>query len=68
MNRPFTALRRPDLQQLFPVLLLLCVATLVTNPLHAQEREQGPMDAPAEHHVSRIGTESAPPAPPSLPP
>lgn len=28
---------------------------------------QGPMEAPAEHHVSRIGTEPEPPAPPSLP-
>jgi hypothetical protein len=26
------------------------------------------MEAPADHHVSRIGTESDPPAPPSLPP
>jgi hypothetical protein len=36
--------------------------------LRAQEAPQGPMDAPADHHVSRIGTESEPPAPPSLPP
>jgi len=35
--------------------------------LRAQEGPQGPMEAPAEHHVSRIGTEPAPPAPPSLP-
>ncbi|HXM90823.1 MAG TPA: hypothetical protein VN974_04715 [Candidatus Dormibacteraeota bacterium] len=35
--------------------------------LRAQETPQGPMDAPAEHHVSRIGTEPEPPAPPSLP-
>jgi hypothetical protein len=35
--------------------------------LRAQEGPQGPMEAPAEHHVSRIGTEPEPPAPPSLP-
>jgi hypothetical protein len=35
--------------------------------LLAQEGPQGPMEAPAEHHVSRIGTEPEPPAPPSLP-
>lgn len=35
--------------------------------LPAQEGPQGPMQAPAEHHVSRIGTEPEPPAPPSLP-
>src|ERR1700681_939437 len=35
--------------------------------LRAQGTSQGPMEAPAEHHVSRIGTEPEPPAPPSLP-
>ena len=35
--------------------------------LCAQETPQGPMEAPAEHHVSRIGTDPEPPAPPSLP-
>jgi hypothetical protein len=35
--------------------------------LRAQEGPQGPMEAPAEHHVSRLGTEPEPPAPPSLP-
>ena len=35
--------------------------------VRAQEGPQGPMEAPAEHHVSRIGTEPEPPAPPSLP-
>jgi hypothetical protein len=37
------------------------------TPVCAQETPQGPMDAPAEHRVTRIGTESEPPAPPSLP-
>lgn len=35
--------------------------------LCAQETPQGPMEAPAEHHVSRISTDPEPPAPPSLP-
>src|ERR1700693_1612160 len=37
------------------------------SALRAQGSSQGPMEAPAEHHVSRIGTEPEPPAPPSLP-
>src|ERR1700727_3045367 len=35
--------------------------------LGGEGSSQGPMDAPAEHHVTRIGTEPEPPAPPSLP-
>src|ERR1700692_4098104 len=35
--------------------------------LRAQGCSQGPMEAPAEHHVRRIGTEPEPPARPSLP-
>jgi hypothetical protein len=40
---------------------------LAGTALRAQGGAQGPMEAPAEHHVSRIGTEPEPPAPPSLP-
>jgi hypothetical protein len=49
---------------------VLAAAALDTSGriLRAQETPQGPMEAPKEHHVTRIGTESAPPAPPSLPP
>src|ERR1700719_2338889 len=35
--------------------------------LRAQGSPQGPVEAPAEHHVTRIGTAPEPPAPPSLP-
>lgn len=43
-------------------------ATALNLPaLCAQEAPQGPMEAPAEHHVSRISTDPEPPAPPSLP-
>jgi hypothetical protein len=36
-------------------------------PLRAQAARQGPIAAPPEHHVTRIGNESEPEAPPSLP-
>src|SRR6202047_3129929 len=53
----------------FRVVLPLFFAALGIHatPVCAQETPQGPMDAPAEHRVTRIGTESEPPAPPSLP-
>lgn len=40
---------------------------MVPPAVLAQEVPQGPMEAPAEHHVSRISTDPEPPAPPSLP-
>jgi hypothetical protein len=40
----------------------------IAAPLFAQETPQGPLKPPPEHHVSRIGTEPTPAAPPSLPP
>jgi hypothetical protein len=51
-------------------LRLLLVGGLATSiaSVRGQETPQGPMEAPADHHVSRIGTEPEPPAPPSLPP
>src|ERR1700716_1922956 len=49
---------------LFAVGGVLGVGAAVFGP---QGSSQGPMEAPAEHHVSRIGTEPEPPAPPSLP-
>jgi hypothetical protein len=45
----------------------LAIAGLFGGRVTAQGTSQGPMEAPAEHHVSRIGTEPEPPAPPSLP-
>lgn len=36
-------------------------------PLFAQDAPQGPMAPPPDHHVTRIGNEPEPPAPPSLP-
>jgi hypothetical protein len=49
------------------LLAMACVFGVGVTGLRAQGSSQGPMEAPAEHHVSRIGTEPEPPAPPSLP-
>jgi hypothetical protein len=38
------------------------------KPLRAQEAAPGAMAPPPDHHVTRIGTEAEPEAPPSLPP
>ncbi len=47
--------------------MIAVVCGVGVTALRGQEGPQGPMEAPAEHHVSRIGTEPEPPAPPSLP-
>ena len=47
---------------------LSVLAVTYAPPLRAQETPQGPMEAPAEHHVSRVSAEPEPPAPPSLAP
>jgi hypothetical protein len=36
-------------------------------PLFSQDAPRGPLAPPPEHHITRIGTEPEPPAPPSLP-
>jgi hypothetical protein len=57
-----------SLKKLLVYLFVIAVVCGVrVTALRAQEGPQGPMEAPAEHHVSRIGTEPEPPAPPSLP-
>src|SRR5258708_14293501 len=50
-----------------PTLVLLMLAAIQGSPLHAQDAAQGPIAAPPEHHVTRIGNVSEPEAPPSLP-
>lgn len=51
--------------------VLLCVfllaMTLGASALMAQDAPQGPLPPPPDHHVTRIGNEPEPPAPPSLP-
>ncbi len=49
-----------------PAFAVLIVA-LYGVPLGAQETPQGPLAPPPEHHVTRVGNEPEPPAPPSLP-
>src|ERR1700680_1175764 len=57
-----------SLKRLLVYLFAIAVmAGVSVTALRAQGTSQGPMEAPAEHHVSRIGTEPDPPAPPSLP-
>ena len=50
-----------------PSLVLFILAAIQGSPLHAQDAAQGPLAPPPEHHVTRIGNESEPEAPPSLP-
>src|SRR5215470_16381382 len=47
------------------VFFVACVAP--STSLFAQDAPQGPIAPPPEHHVTRIGNEPTPPAPPSLP-
>ena len=64
LARSFRCLKR------FPSVLLvfaLAIITLCGTPLGGQETPQGPLAPPPEHHVTRIGNEPEPPAPPSLP-
>src|ERR1700674_146542 len=57
-----------SLKRLLVYLFAIAVmAGVSVTALRAQGTSQGPMEAPAEHHVTRIGTEPEPPAPPSLP-
>ena len=48
-------------------LFFLGALALWGTPLFAQDAPQGPIAPPPEHHVTRIGNEPEPPAPPSLP-
>ncbi len=48
-------------------MLLSALFYLLAPAAHAQGASEGPMAAPADHHVTRIGTDPEPPAPPSLP-
>jgi hypothetical protein len=48
-------------------LLVLGACAFRGLPLCAQDAAQGPIAPPPEHHVTRIGNEPEPPAPPSLP-
>src|SRR5215472_18423935 len=47
--------------------ILLFALGFAAPALFAQDVPQGPLPPPPEHHVTRIGNEPTPPAPPSLP-
>jgi len=49
------------------VLVVLGAFALSALPLRAQVAPQGPIAPPPEHHVTRMGNEPVPEAPPSLP-
>jgi hypothetical protein len=59
--------RYQHLSIFLPYLALLMTAALQGAPARAQDSAQGPMTPPPEHHVTRVGTESMPEAPPDLP-
>ncbi|PYU57121.1 MAG: hypothetical protein DMG52_01630 [Acidobacteria bacterium] len=48
-------------------IVFFILAAIHGSPLRAQDAPQGPVAPPPEHHVTRIGNESEPEAPPSLP-
>ncbi len=50
-----------------PTIVFLILVAIHGSPLRAQDAPQGPVAPPPEHHVTRIGNESEPEAPPSLP-
>jgi hypothetical protein len=52
---------------LLPVAILLGAFAFQGLPLCAQDAPQGPIAPPPEHHVTRIGNQPEPEAPPSLP-
>src|SRR5882762_9533685 len=53
---------------LLPAVVFLAAAAIQGSPLRGQDAPQGPIAPPsAEHHVTRIGNEAEPAAPPSLP-
>jgi len=60
---------RPRRSLLLPALFpaIAVALALLASPLFAQDAPQGPLAPPPDHHVTRIGTDPEPPAPPSLP-
>ena len=59
--------RHKQISLALPTLGLLALAAISAASLRAQDAPQGPLAPPPEHHVTRVGNESEPAAPPSLP-
>ncbi len=51
-----------------PLLGIFCWLSIAATAAGAQEAKPGPMTAPPEHNVRRMGTEAKPEAPPPVPP
>lgn len=60
-------LYRRRLPSILHAMLFLAALAFGGVSLFAQDAPQGPITPPPEHHVTRIGNEPEPPAPPSLP-
>ena len=67
MSQSGQSRRHKHISYELPSFVLLLLVALQGSSLHAQDAPQGPIAPPPEHHVTRIGIESAPAAPPSLP-
>ena len=67
MNQASVSQSNKPISCVVTYLALLALATIHASPLWAQDAAQGPLVPPPEHHVTRIGTEAEPAAPPSLP-
>ncbi len=59
--------RHRNASSLLLALSFLSALSLGAAALLAQDAPQGPIAPPPDHHVTRIGNEPEPPAPPSLP-
>jgi hypothetical protein len=67
MTQAKQILHRPRSFSLLPTLFLVGALAAQGLPLFAQDAPQGPIAPPPEHHVTRIGNNPEPEAPPSLP-
>ena len=67
MTQARSSTNTQGLRSLVPLLFVLAVLAFSAQPLVAQDAPQGPIAPPPEHHVTRIGNQPEPPAPPSLP-
>jgi hypothetical protein len=59
--------REINFSLVLPAVIFLVGSSLQGQPLKAQAGQQGPIAPPPDHHVTRVGNESEPEAPPALP-
>jgi hypothetical protein len=59
--------REINFSLVLPAVIFLLGSSIQGLPLKAQAGQQGPIAPPPDHHVTRIGNESEPEAPPALP-